>query len=257
MVELLFKRTLLPRRRAAPDAVFAVRARASGPFQILRNGTVIYQDRDAGTVANLLMDQVTSRLAVRARDGLLLHAAAVARWGEAIVLPGGTEHGKSTLAAWLCAGEFDCLTDELVFVPEGTRTLEAFARAVRCRPDAEAILRGRFARWPPHAASLNGGASTLVPIDALRTSRRKVPRLVRRFLFARYDPAGDGVLKPLSPARSALRLLSCVLNAGHLEARGVKEAVRLARTVRAAEITYRHCAQVEAALQHWLGPEAR
>lgn len=53
-------------------------------------------------------------------------------------MPAPTRHGKTTLAAWLTRGPFDCLTDELVYLPEGSSRIHELARP-RLAPEVTAM----------------------------------------------------------------------------------------------------------------------
>jgi len=58
----------------------------------------------------------------------LFHAAALAWQGRGLLLPGKISAGKTTLTAWLLSRGLDYLTDELVFIPQGTVAVRGLAR---------------------------------------------------------------------------------------------------------------------------------
>ena len=84
------------------------------------DGARFYTGASAGAAAAALLDAVVYRLAACSRGGLVMHAAAVARSGRAMLLPGQTGTGKTTLTAWLLAQGFRYQSDELAFIAELT-----------------------------------------------------------------------------------------------------------------------------------------
>jgi hypothetical protein len=234
-------------RNASPRAVFRLSSSDTGRLNLFKDDALVCRSVSEEAAVSVLMDQAGDALTRTSAGGLLLHAAAVAHRGRTIVMPAASGHGKTTLAAWLSAGDFQCLTDELVYVPEKGRRSVPFARPLRLRSGSRSILSDRFGRWPPAEPALCARETCIVPIAAIGAPEPAMST-IGLFVFPRYDAAGSGCLQPLSRATAALKILSTVLNGGSLEARGVHEASRLARTIRAFEISYSDCGQVEAEL---------
>lgn len=68
------------------------------------------------------------REAIKHAPGLLLHAGAVARDGQAVIFPGESGTGKSTLTAACVRRGFGYLTDEVVAIDLCSSTMTGFAR---------------------------------------------------------------------------------------------------------------------------------
>lgn len=75
---------------------------------------------------------------------LLLHAAVVARGGDALVLPAPSGSGKSTLAAGLMAAGWRLLADEFAVIDMETSAIHPCLKAISLKNDAIAVMRERL-----------------------------------------------------------------------------------------------------------------
>jgi len=146
------------------------------------------------------------------RHGLYgLHAAAAARNGRGLLLPGASGSGKSTLTIALAGGGFDVLGDDLVFLSDTAGTVDALAFT-----DDIDVTEATAALFPALKAELGGPADpgypkrAVAPDDDLgapvATSCRPVA-----LVFPSVASAGDSTLLPLDPAEALLRLAPDVL----------------------------------------------
>lgn len=95
----------------------------------------IGRTRHLAAAAALLRHDAEFRVAVHAPERLFVHAAAVVWQGRAIVLPGYSHAGKSTLTAALVAAGAEYLSDEYT-VLDADGLVHAFARRLHLRaPD--------------------------------------------------------------------------------------------------------------------------
>ncbi|MGZ9118386.1 MAG: hypothetical protein ACXW6A_05935 [Gemmatirosa sp.] len=97
----------------------------------------IVATHDARHAAALLASDLEFRVALHARDRLFVHAAAVAWQGRAILVPGRSFSGKSTLAAALLRAGATYLSDEWAVLGDDGR-VAAYPRALQLR-DGEGI----------------------------------------------------------------------------------------------------------------------
>ena len=74
-----------------------------------------------------------------AADHLVMHAGAVARDGRAVVLPGSSNRGKSTLTTALVRDGFGYLTDEAAAI-DATGTCRPFAKAIALDPGSFSLF---------------------------------------------------------------------------------------------------------------------
>ena len=116
----------------------------SGHLTLYRDGELMFAGESPGTLAEFLLGDSCYHLAKESRGGLLFHAGAVTWQGKGILLPGKMEAGKTTLVAWLMSRGLGYLTDEMVFVAQGTSTIQALARPLNLKKPSRPALEGRL-----------------------------------------------------------------------------------------------------------------
>jgi hypothetical protein len=103
----------------------------------------------------------------RVRSHFLVHAGAVARGGQGVILAADAANGKTTLVLELVRRGFAFLSDEMAALNRADGGLHGFPRALRLRPDTLARVG-----WPvpPHPRIWLG--KLLVDIDDLAPGQR-------------------------------------------------------------------------------------
>jgi hypothetical protein len=195
-----------------------------------------------GVLARALLEQAAYHLSDRSQGGLLLHAAAVSRGEQCVLLPAPTGAGKTTLTAWLLHQEFGYLTDELVYVPRGFLDVVPFSRPLNVRaPTLQALKTSGLDFAAPAFETLNGPAITLV-----RPVLHVGPPIARLSLivFPRYERDTAFRAERLSSAQAGLALIGCLVNARNLPGHGFAEVTRVVRETRACRVQYSNCESV-------------
>ena len=235
----------------------------SARVQLYRDETLLYDGHCAGSVAEVLLGDSCYQLAAHCHTGLLFHAAALSGRGRTLILPGNSGAGKSTLTAWLITQGFDYLSDELVFIPWQTNTIQAFARPLSLKKPARSVLNHHldFEKRADHI--LSSGFVDLVPSTLFSSTRCGVfpqgalsnrsfkstarlpePNPSRKYwskpliIFPRYQPHSPFAWQPLSKARSGLALMEHLINARNLPGHGLAEAARIAGCIPAYRMNY-------------------
>jgi hypothetical protein len=124
-------------------------------------------------------------VASQAREHLFVHAGVVARNGRAVLLPGRSGVGKTTLVRELTAAGWSCYSDE-VAVLDRDGLVHPFRRALRVRTPQGTQ------RVPAGGPDLPAGGG---------------PLAVERILFTRFAAAASWVPSALSPGRALMLLL--------------------------------------------------
>lgn len=187
-----------------------------------------------------ISEAVASRLAGRIFGGIALHAAAVARNGRAVLIPGQSGAGKSSLAAWLFDKGFDYLTDELtVLAADGT--VEGLARALILKPDADRIVGG-LPRIAPLRRTQAGANLIVRPQTGTPTANLPKCGLI---VFPSFSPDTPIMVQPITAAQACIRLMGCNVNARNLADGGFAILSDLARRVAAVEVRYGAFEQLE------------
>jgi len=230
-----------------PFAIFRldVSPDADPGYTIFQDGRKTYESSSCVDAAEMLLSQVCHELAVDSRDGLLFHAAGLAKNGEGFLLPGGISAGKSTFTAWMVSLGFEYLTDELVYIPWETSTMVSFARPLHLKKPSRPVLSALMDFDTPDDRLLAGSYSDLVHPSLLAAPGRYSQPPVRHILFPRYQPQGPLNWQPLTPAQTGLELMQCLINARNLPDHGFSETARLARSAPAVNISYSFFSQIK------------
>jgi hypothetical protein len=207
---------LLTERTIPPDASIRVtREIDGGNFAVFCGEILEYRGPCEGMVAAMLLDRSVHHLAVANREGALLHAGCVARAGRAVLFPGESGAGKTTLTAWLVQRAFDYLTDELVFVRPGSTHIEALRRPLNVKRGARPALDALFASDGDHLI-VHTPDGFLVPPAVFGQATGAAEAEVHLIVFPSYRAGAQLAVQPISAAQTALRLLGSLVNARQL-----------------------------------------
>lgn len=154
-----------------------------------------------------LLWHINATAVERTTSFMLLHAAAAARDGDAVVLPAPMESGKTTLVAGLLRAGWTYLTDEATAVSFDGAKLIAYPKALSVdagswevladlRPTVPSELDG----WLPHQWQVS---PMQFPQGRAMSAR---PRLV---VFPGYVAGGGTVVTPMTRADALLQLTAC------------------------------------------------
>jgi hypothetical protein len=230
-IELLFGR----HASARPITVLDVIEEANDRWAIRENGDTPIASLDRPSALIQLSELAASRLAGAVTDGVALHAGVVARDGCAVLLPGLSGTGKSSLVAWLVDRGFGYCTDELAAL-SGDATLSCFTRALILKDGGAVALASLpglrnmpSARIGTHLALRPGAAAGTAMADEVSC---------RLILFPTFRAGAEFTLEPLTPARAAADLMASNVNAANLADGGLSALSALARRVPALRLVY-------------------
>jgi len=169
------------------DATFALAAEEDGTYELIRNG-----ERLAGSLGLELALQVLERelralVAFRAPRHIFVHAGVIAHKGAAIVIPGATMAGKTTLVAALVRAGAEYYSDEFAPLDEDG-LVHPFAKPLSLRDD-------RSVQTDHHVGDLGGVAGEEpVPVGAV--------------IVTQYRAGADWRPRRLTSGAAVLALLS-------------------------------------------------
>jgi hypothetical protein len=199
----------------------------------------------ASKVAVRVLFEADYHLADLAADGMYLHAANLARHGQALIMPASSGSGKSTLTCWLTQHGFHYMSDEATFVPLKSQTCTGFTRPIVLKkgsldlfPDLHNQPKLELRNADDQLYSWLIGVPALNPLDMEHT----LP--IKSIVFPYFQPGSDLTYEPLSAAHTAFELAKCLINARNLVQNGFPEVLRLAQTVPAWRLTYGDVEQV-------------
>jgi hypothetical protein len=219
-------------------ADYEVQSEPQGRFSAQRDGEAFFSKLDHRAALWQLTQDAITQLNGIAAEGLVFHAAALARQEDAVILCGKSGSGKSSLAAWLAAEGLGYLTDEVIFRPVGEQVIYGLNRAIVLKPGSAFIWQRWLADAPPEAMMRFSDHSVWIEPAALPTEGIKPTATPRLLLFTQYLPDAGFQAKRISTADALFRLLQNLVNARNFPDGGFAETSSLARQVIAYEITF-------------------
>lgn len=181
----------------------------SHPWGVWRDGEPCETAVTADYIRPYVLWEVTRLVLEGCGPFIPVHAAAVARDGQAIVLAGVSHAGKSTLSAWLTAHGWSFLTDEVALLDrrdDGSWWVRPFHRPIGVRRPSP-LLPLLDARTATEATELMVPASTFGPLAG--------PTPLAAIVFPDRDDDVPRELRAAHPATAVREL------AGHLPRLGV------------------------------------
>jgi hypothetical protein len=197
----------------------------------------LHTTRDDGEIAELLMQELTLRLVERSRSGVHIHGGLVDDGKLAVLLPGASGSGKSSLTAWLVARGFALSTDEVVHLPLDGGEVSGFTRPIHLKrglPSLTTITSGadRASRVPLRRGEL-------VHAEALAGRVQKAPVRLGAIVFPAWAHDAEDTITELPGATATRRLMEVLANARNLPGHGFSEIAALARAVPAFALAHR------------------
>jgi len=252
LVELLFQGVPTDATHPPHAHIRLTRSDGEKPYHLERDGKQVYAGDSLAGLANSLMDTCIYNLADKCASGLLFHAACLSWKGRGVILPAQSGHGKTTLSAWLLANGFDYLTDELVYLPLGSRQAACFGRPLNVKYGSREIIDGLLGANRDHPSIVEGPVAMLVPPHLIRADNHPVEPDVSLIVFPRYRADAEFSAERLSAAQTGMAMMACLVNARNLPGDGFPATVELARQVPAYRLTYPGFDQLLETIRHWL-----
>jgi hypothetical protein len=221
--------------RAQPHTAF-VFAEEADAFVVSQDGVSRVFER-AGDALEHLVGECTRELVERAAGGLALHAAAVAGAGGLTLLGGASGAGKTTLTAWLLTRGYAYLTDELVWVAEGSAFACALTRPLSVKSGAVAAV-ANLCRESDARLAVAWSHGVLYDPRAFGEVAQLSEAPIARLVFPTFERGARFRLERLSEGSAAHEVLGIAANARNVPRHGLGEAARLARSVPAYRLVY-------------------
>jgi len=196
MVEL--QTCLPPGWRPSPsplvDELFSVWVDPAGdarrPSRVYVGPSRRARTRDLGRALAVLESELRQSLAARAKRRTFVHAGVVGWRGRAIVVPGRSRSGKTTLVAELIRAGAEYLSDEFA-VLDGRGRVHPFAKTLSVRGAGGCDLHVRR----PSAEELGGRSAT-------------EPLPVGLVVLATHSPGAEWQPETLTPGRAVIEMLA-------------------------------------------------
>ncbi|NEQ66799.1 MAG: hypothetical protein F6K21_15095 [Symploca sp. SIO2D2] len=198
-----------------------------GEYYLLGSSEADISNETLSDILSYLKYEIVLCLIQASSELLWLHAAAAANRGSAVVIPGLSGRGKSTLVTNLCSLGWTYLSDDVLPVSLDSSKAIPFPRLPAVRENAgQELLPERVHELTKIEVSLNPEiiCRKAMPIQAL--------------IFPTYIPQSPTQLLPLSPAFAALELLQNCLNFVHHKQAAVRYVCDLVRRIPTYRLSY-------------------
>lgn len=203
-------------------------ARGQALGRLTLDGAVVVDRQSDALLCATLLWHVNRGVVDASTDHVLLHAAAAAEGGHAVLLPAPMESGKTTLVAGLVRSGLDYLTDETVALrPDGT--IDAYPKALSVDEGSWQVL-AELRPDPVRTPDRLTGAQWNVPPDELRPGcavRTARPRLV---VLPRYVAGSATELTPVTRAEALVEVLGQVFVPDRDRARDLRVLAEVLRS---------------------------
>ena len=221
-------------------------------YRVTADDEVVYTSLLEGSLVSHLLMDVNARAAAACRnDGTVpLHAGTVAGASGAIVLPGASHSGKTTITTALAAAGHRFVADEVSRLHPEQLTIAPYGKPVALRSASVELLAPIIARLrrpgsrfeiderfvPPSEL----GTSTTGGVTVSTRGVAAHPVEVSAIVFPRYDATGPHRFAPLGPAETLERLMQCTLGdaSTFIGADVFRILERLVRAVPGHELVY-------------------
>ena len=201
--------------------------REDGRYVVRGNPDATLKDGSLAEVVRCVRYSAIQFLIDARPDLVWFHAAAAVFRGRAVVFPGARGGGKSTLVASLCARGWGYLSDDVVPLDPGSRTVLPF-------PQAPAVRKHPGQEMPPEWLRMLNKTELRLRPDSLCREPTPVGAVVR--LSYRRDARAE--LAVSSPATTALHLLEQCWNFPRRREAAVAHVCALAQRVPGFSVSF-------------------
>lgn len=181
--------------------------RGAHGFRVAVEARAARYEADATAAVRALNHELLQALMARCRTHYYVHAGVVEWRGRALVLPGLSRAGKSTLTLALLLEGARYLSDELLAY-DGAGRAQPVPRALKIRDECVAYFPELAARF------VGQGEGRFLPFAALPADVLATPVPIGAVCVPRWSPEGPDRPTPLTRGEALLALTSSSLNFG-------------------------------------------
>ena len=135
-LELLLPPGSVPSSAGSGGRTFALRDRPDGMYDLTRDGDILVEGRSLTVVRAALERELLAVVALEAPGRIFVHAGVVAHDGAAIVIPGKTYSGKTSLVAALVRAGAVYYSDEYALL-DASGLVHPFAKPLSLRESGQ------------------------------------------------------------------------------------------------------------------------
>ncbi len=183
-----------------------------------------------------LINEIIYQCIVDNGAGHAIHAAAIGSENGAVLLPGKSGFGKSTLTAWLVSKGCNYLTDELVLLSGKNKQLFPFTRPFSMKIGSSAIMSSFLHYGLEDIISGKGGF--MLPHRLVNPEFSPLTPALALILFPEYRSGAPTELSRLSSAFGCAQLMECYVNARNIQGLGISQLAEFSRNTPMYKLVY-------------------
>jgi hypothetical protein len=178
--------------------------------------------------------------AMVAPSHLIFHAGVVERQGRAIIMPGASGTGKSTLSSGLGYHGWRLFSDEFGLLRLSDGQIVPYPRLISLKNQSEAVMRAvapatRFSK-PYHGTPKGTITYLLPPADSI--ARMTEPATPGLLVFPVFEPGAEAQIQKMTKAEAFILLRNCSVNAQWLGLPAFEALNRIVESCEAYRIIY-------------------
>jgi hypothetical protein len=248
----------LPERGGSTSSFDVVRSsRANGDWDVMQDGQLLGSFRHSTEGIARLEYQISRSAALAVGDRVLVHAA-VASWGrDAIVFPGASGLGKSTLVAALSLSGFRYASDELAIVDTQSGLVTPFPKPICLKDGGWRALEAWIGPVSSSVEMVRPDGQTVRYLTAPSVCTLSDDLPVRHVVVPERRPGALASLQPLARSAALARLAEHALNLPRHGRDGVDVLARLVAGAECHALVYADVADAVRIIQSMVaGPLA-
>jgi hypothetical protein len=221
-------------RASDPDEVLHVR-RFGDRWVVFRNGVRVIVLESVEAVARSLVWYLNTVALQSPADEVLVHAAVATLHGRAVLFPGESGAGKTTLAASLALSGWGYLSDEVAPL-DRDGLVHAYPRPLALEQGSWALVPDALERWPADVPAMVADLRFVLPAT-LTSAAAAAPAPVAAIVFPLVAAGEATRLEPLPRAEALERVVRSTFNRGRLRDGGFDTLVRIIRSAECYRLT--------------------
>ena len=201
---------------------------------------IIYRSTNYRYILEYLEYKIYTILINRFSDYYLIHAGVVAHDDKAILLPGSSGGGKTTLIAGLLKNGFRYLTDEIGIIDPHTLRVYPFPKPLNMKTGSLSL----FDNFEPEMELIDKNEMNIekkihhVRVNSAYVQVIDKPVAVGDIVFVRYNPDEKSTLTPVSRANAILKLAKYSFNHYRFKEKGIEILESLVRGCRCYQLKF-------------------
>jgi hypothetical protein len=226
--------------RIRPHRAFSIlrRVGSDAKYQVRDSGRIVGDYSSLNQAVAVVEHSIAVGAAYRLGHNLLVHAGSVAWGAAAVVFPGASGLGKSTLTAALCLSGFEYLSDELSVIDADRRRALPFPKALRLKDGGWRIVSDYYDLPAPVFRFAGPNRETVRYFRAPQPYLARENPRVRFIILLNRTFADQTGLAPVSRATAIAEMALHSLNLRRFGQGGIESLVRLVEGASCYQLTY-------------------